>query len=83
LYSPDAYSQATRPATATTAAARLPTACWAPGTAAPVAPAIPVVDDVAVAELVACAPDGVPKPEETALPDVDVTTVLVQEQDES
>ena len=72
---PDAYSQATRPATATTAAARLPTACWAPGTAAPVAPALPVADDVAVAGTVACTP-GAP-------PVADVTIVLVQEQDES
>ena len=79
---PDAYSQATRPATATTAAARLPTACWAPGAAAPVAPGLPVPDDVAVAEPVACTLDAVPKPEETP-PVVDVTTVLVQEQDES
>ena len=83
LYSPNVYSQATRPATATTAAARLPTACWAPGTAAPVAPAIPVADDVAVAEPVACTPDAVPKLEGTAPPVADVTTVLVQEQDES
>jgi hypothetical protein len=59
---PKVYSQTTRPATATTAAARLPTACWAPGAAAPVAPALalPVaVENVAVAEPVACALDAV------------------------
>jgi hypothetical protein len=84
---PSDYSQATRPATATTAAARLPTACWAPGAAAPVAPALalPVaVENVADAEPVACTPDAVmPKPDGTAVPVADVTMVLVQEQEES
>ena len=47
------------------------------------APALPVADDVAVAEPVACTPDAVPEAEGTAPPVVDVTIVLVQEQDES
>lgn len=78
------YSQATRPATATTAAARLPTACWAPGAAAPVAPAFALPVAVADVEPVACTPDAVmPKPDGTAAPVADVTMVLVQEQAES
>jgi hypothetical protein len=71
---PGVYSQATRPATATTAAARLPTACWAPGAAAPVELALALPGAVADAVPVACIPDG------TVAPVADVTMVLVQEQ---
>jgi hypothetical protein len=73
----DVYSQATRPATATTAAARLPTACWAPGAAAPVELALALPVAVADTVAVACIPDG------TAALVADVTMVLVQEQAES
>jgi len=70
-----------------TAAARLPTACWAPGAAAPVAPALALplaVETVAVADPVVCTSDAVmPKPDGTAAPVADVTMVLVQEQEES
>lgn len=70
-----------------TAAARLPTPCCIPAGAAPLAPAVALVlavEKVSVADPVAVAVDAVnPKLEAADAPVALVTTVFVQEQEES
>jgi len=81
---------ATTPATATTAAARLPTPCCKPAGAAPMAPVVALAlgdaEKVSLAEPVADAAEAEScdaKLDPAAAPVVEVTTVLVHEQEES